>query len=195
MAVSRYDQRKNLEWEEANAIGTAYLRADFLPQADAAKTRTLLVSYLEQRLLFYTATDPGELQRIDAKTARLQSELWSAVRAPAAAQPTPVMALVVQGMNDVLNSQGYTLAAWRNRIPYGAWILMSLLAILSSMLVGIGAKNEQSAGILIILPIVISIALFLIADIDTPRRGIISVIPANLLSLHQSLQAAIAATR
>jgi len=189
MAVSRYDQRKNLEEEEANAIGTEYLRADFLPAADAAKVRALLLTYLDQRVLFYTVDDADELQRIDAKTAKLQAELWSAIRAPASAEPTPVMALVVQGMNDVLNSQGYTLAAWRNRIPTGAWILMSVLAILSAMLVGIGAKNgKPTSGILLILPLVVSIAFFMVADIDAPRRGLIHVVPLNLLSLAQALK-------
>src|SRR6202050_2971458 len=54
MAISRYDQRKNYEEEEANAIGTEYIRADLLPPADAANVRSLLVQYLDQRLLFYT---------------------------------------------------------------------------------------------------------------------------------------------
>src|SRR5437763_9755396 len=117
MAISRYDQRKNYEEAEANAIGTEYVRADLLPPADAARVRALLKTYVDQRLLFYVARDGQQLQRIDAYTGRLQAELWSAVRAPAMAQPTQVIALAVSGMNDVLNSQGYTQAAWWNRIP------------------------------------------------------------------------------
>ena len=90
MALGRYDQRKNLEEEEANAIGTEYVRADLLPAADAAKVRALLVSYLDQRVLFYTTRDEP-VARTDqcARTAKMQSELWSAVRVPASAQPTP----------------------------------------------------------------------------------------------------------
>ncbi len=53
MAVSRYDQRKNFEEQEANAIGTEYVRADFLPEADASKVRASLISYLDQRILYY----------------------------------------------------------------------------------------------------------------------------------------------
>ena len=190
MAVSRYDQRKNLEEEEANAIGTEFVRADFLPPAEAARVRGLLRSYLDQRVLFYTDSDEADLEQVDLRTAQLQAELWAAVRGPAAAQPTQIMALVVKGMNDVLNSQGYTLAAWRNRIPRGAWILMGVLAILSTMLVGVGARNAKAtSGVLLILPLVISIAFFLIADIDSPRRGIIHVVPQNLVSLAQSLKA------
>ncbi len=57
MAVSRYDQRKNYEEAEANAIGTEYVRADLLPQADGATVRALLKSYLDQRVLFYATRD------------------------------------------------------------------------------------------------------------------------------------------
>jgi hypothetical protein len=190
MALGRYDQRKNYEEEEANAIGTEFLRADLLPAADAAKVRRLLLSYLDQRILFYTTRDEQKLAQINAATAKLQAELWSAVQAPASAQPTPLMALVLAGMNDVLNSQGYTQAAWWNRIPIAAWALMMAMAICSTVLVGVGARNsEADSRLLPVLPLVVSIAFFLISDIDSPRRGVIRVVPQNLMSLSQSLRA------
>ena len=89
----------------------------------------LLRNYLEQRVLFYLAHTEQEFQQINARTAQLQNELWSAVRTPAANQPTPVVALAVAGMNDVLNSQGYTQAAYWNRIPTAAWVLLIAMAI------------------------------------------------------------------
>ena len=79
MAVSRYDQRKNYEEAEANAIGTEYVRADLLPAGDAARVCELLKKYLDQRVLFYTTRDPHRLAKIDADTAELQRELWTAV--------------------------------------------------------------------------------------------------------------------
>src|ERR1700743_469641 len=103
MAISRYDQRKNYEEEEANAIGTEFLRVQLLPAADAEKLQRLLVSYLDQRIQFYEARFESQLKPINADTAQLQSTLWSSVRVPAAAQPNPVVALAVSGMNDVLN--------------------------------------------------------------------------------------------
>jgi hypothetical protein len=117
MAISRYEQRKNYEEEEANAIGTEYLRADLLPAADAARVRALLRNYLDERILFYRTRNEQQLRQINANTAQLQSELWAAVKTPAAAQPTCVVALAISGINDVLNSQGYTQASWWNRIP------------------------------------------------------------------------------
>jgi hypothetical protein len=190
MALGRYDMRKNYEEQEANAIGTEFLRADVLPATDAAKVRALLLSYLDQRVLFYTTRDKQELGKINAMTTKLQSELWSTVMAPASAQPTPVIALAVEGMNDVLNSQGYTQAAWWNRIPIPAWLLLTAMAVCSTVLVGIGVRNAKAdSRVLVILPLIISIAFFLIADIDAPNRGVIRVLPENLLALAQSLRA------
>ena len=95
MAIGRYDLRKTDEEAEANAIGTEYVRADLLPANDAATIRALLRKYLDQRILFYRANAEQEFQQINALTAQLQNELWSAIRGPAAAQPTPVIALAV----------------------------------------------------------------------------------------------------
>ncbi len=189
MAINRYDQRKIYEEAEANAIGTEYVRADLLPAAEATRVRALLKDYLDQRILFYRTRDEHELLQIDARTTQLQAELWSAIKAPDTAQQTPVLALVVSGMNDVLNSQGYTQAAWWNRIPTGAWLLMLAIAIYSNLLVGYGGHHAE-AGVIrsLVLPIVLCLAFFAIADIDSPRRGTIRVQPQNLISLAQSLQ-------
>jgi hypothetical protein len=184
MAVSRYDQRKNYEETEANAIGTEYARADLLPTASAVRVRELLARYVEQRILFYRVRDPGQLKQIDAETTRLQRELWSAVAAPATAQPTPVAALAVSGMNDVLNSQGYTRAAWWNRIPVEAWTLMGLVAVACNLLLGFGERRDTHATLLV-LPLIVAVPLFLIAEIDSPRGGIIRVAPQNLIALSQ----------
>jgi len=190
MAISRYDQRKDLEEAEANAIGTEYVRADLLPAADAEKLRALLRNYLDQRILFYRAHDDPALQReINVRTAQVQTELWSAVRVPAAAQPTPIVALVVSGMNDVLNSQGYAQAALWNRIPAAAWALMMVIAICCNVLVGYGLRDTiRETKLLPVLPLIVSIAFMLIADIDAPRHGVIRVTPQNLIGLAESLR-------
>ena len=190
MAIGRYEQRKNYEEEEANAIGTEYVRADLLPAADAARVRALLRNYLDQRILSYETRDEQQLRQINANTAQLQSELWSAVQAPAAAQPTCVVSLAISGMNDVLNSHGYTQAAWWNRIPFAAWGLMAAIAICCNFLVGYGVRHAEAEGMLIlVIPLVVSISFFLIADIDSPRGGVILVQPQNLVSVAQSLHA------
>jgi len=108
---------------------------------------------------------------------------------PAArSQPHVMTALAVSGMNDVLNSQGYTQAAWWNRIPYTAWGLMGAIAICANLLVGFGARNfSHNIGLFMIFPFVIAVSFFLIADIDSPRGGVIRVEPRNLIQLKNTL--------
>jgi hypothetical protein len=188
MAIGRYDQRRNYEEAEANAIGTEFVRAGLLAPSDAARVRAQLASYLSLRIEFYRTSDRSEIQKISGDTNELQTEMWSAVQTPALAQPTPLMALTVAGMNDVLNSQGYTQAAWWNRIPVAAWILMIAISICCNLLVGYGARGARTKSpILLILPFFVSIAFLLIAEIDAPRGVLIQVPPQNLVSLAQSL--------
>jgi hypothetical protein len=189
MSINRYDQRKNYEEAEANAIGTEYVRLGFLEPADAASARALLRDYLEQRVLFYESTDNDTLRQIGDRKNRLQTSLWAAVEGPAHEQTNPVMALVVSGMNDVINSEGYTQAAWWNRIPLGAWVLMVLIAVGCNMLIGFGARRlVDEPALLWVLPLVVAISFMLIADIDSPRGGIIRVSPQNLHALAPTLR-------
>jgi hypothetical protein len=189
MAASRYDLRKNLEEAEANAIGTEYLRADLLEAADRTKLRGLLVRYAELRIRYYVAA-ADEVGKVDADTTRLQSEMWQAVAGPAGRRADPLMALVVAGMNDVINSQGYTQAAWFNRLPLSAVLLMAAIAVGCNLLIGYGSPSvSPRSPMLAVLPLLVAIALTLIADIDTPRHGLIQVAPKNLTILLETLKA------
>ncbi len=141
MAVGRYDQRKNLEEEEANAIGTEYFRAELLGEARATEVKALLREYVALRISFYELQDTAELAQIDTRTADVESRMWNRVREAARAMPDPVTALAVAGMNDVINAHGYATAAWRNRVPAGAWSLMISIAIFSSLLQGYGVRG------------------------------------------------------
>ena len=187
MAAGRYDQRKNYEEEEANAIGTEYVRADLLPPADAGKVHALLREYLAERIVFYTERRSEALHDNDVATSELQSRLWAAIMPAVNAEPTQPHTLVAAGMNDVLNRQGYTQAAWLNRVPVAAWILMMAIALFSNILLGYRARRRAHVMFLI-LPIALSISFFLISDIDDPRGGVILVQPQNLDILANSLK-------
>jgi len=189
MAIGRYDQRKNLEEEEANAIGTEYLRAELLPAPDAAKLKSLLATYLDVRIAFYRASDRKEIDQLSTQIGQLQANLWQAARIPAAAQPSPLSSLVLSGANDVINSQGYAYAARRNRIPVAAWTLLIAVGLCANLLVGYGVRHTKSgAALLMVLPLLIAVSFFLIADIDSPRGGIVRIRPQNLVTLADSLR-------
>jgi len=188
MAINRHDQREVLEEAEANAIGTEYLRADLLPSTSALAIKALLVRYLDQRILFYTEQNQASLKEISKRTDGFENALWKEVLPAARSQPHVMTALAVSGMNDVLNAQGYTQAAWWNRIPYTAWGLMGAIAICANLLVGFGARNfKHNIGLFMIFPLVISVSFFLIADIDSPRGGVIKIEPRNLIQLKNTL--------
>src|SRR6476659_8274391 len=104
MALNRYDQRKNLEEEEANAIGPAYLRADLVAAPHAAKLRDVLKQYAAVRVRYYTTRDRGELDQANALAGKLQGDMWAAVRDGALENPNPLKALAVASINDVVNS-------------------------------------------------------------------------------------------
>jgi hypothetical protein len=187
MAVTRYDQRKTLEEEEANAIGTEFARVDFLPAESAARLQTLLRQYTDLRAQFYVAHGGAELMRINSDTASLQNQLWTTAAGAAKLQASPLSALAASGMNDVLNAQGYTQAAWWNRIPLAAWSLLFLIAVLSNVLLGYGA-HARAMVLSLILPLAVAVSFLLIADIDSPRGGIIRIQPKNLQALAASFK-------
>ena len=189
MAVSRYDLRKAYEEEEANAIGTEFARLDLLPTETATSAREALKNYTRLRLVFYSSQDRDELKRAEIDTARVQSEMWALVAGAASKQPNPVTALAVAGMNDVLNSQGYTLASWRNRLPVQVWGLLLFIAIGANFLVGFGSYS-RSVWDLWLLALSTAIAFLLIAEIDSPRSGVVRVHPPNLTDLAESIGAA-----
>lgn len=188
MAIARYDLRQTYEEAEANAIGTEFLRADLLPTKAAETIKGLLNEYLDQRILFYSKQDHETAKQITQRTIALENAMWNELLPVARTQSTPTTALVISGMNDVINSHGYTQAAWWNRIPTAAWWLMGAIAIGANMLVGFGARNfKRNIGLFMIFPMMIAISFFLIADIDSPRGGVIRIDPRNLNDLKHNM--------
>jgi hypothetical protein len=186
MAIARYDLRQTYEEAEANAIGTEFLRADLLPNKTAETIKGLLNEYLDQRILFYSKQDQETAKQITQRTIALENALWNELLPIARTQSSPTIALVVSGMNDVINSQGFTQAAWWNRIPTAAWWLMTAIAVGANILVGFGARNfKRNVGLFMIFPSMIGVSFFLIADIDSPRGGVIRIDPRNLIELKQ----------
>ncbi|GJH17492.1 hypothetical protein CBA19CS22_13140 [Caballeronia novacaledonica] len=189
MAVNRYDLRKTFEEGEANAIGTEYSRADLVHPVLEAKIKAALIRYTKLRLSNYRTRGRDELAQINRDSAEVQAELWQLATQVAKEQATPIGALVVSGMNDVLNSQDYAEAARINHIPIGAWYLMIIIALVGCVVQGYGAKGNLRKGLLItILPATVALSLALIADIDSPKGGLIRVEPKDLTRLANSLE-------
>ncbi|WP_034456757.1 hypothetical protein [Buttiauxella noackiae] len=188
-AVGLYDQRKNSESEEANAIGTEYLRIDLLSAKNVTTARSELLKYLDLRIAFYQLNEKEQLADLDNKTANSQTQLWQIIKNETQSSTTPVTALIAAGMNDVINTQGYTQAAWIKHFPASAWILLISIAVICNILIGYSSHSRKSNKVYIfILPTIIAISLSLVADISSPRGGLIRIEPQNLLLLKASIQ-------
>jgi hypothetical protein len=188
MAVSRYDLRKSLEESESNAVGTEYVRLDLIAPEASSRAQALLRAYVEQRVAFYGLRDADALAKNATETGETMTALWAAIAPEVKASQTAVTALVAAGMNDVLNSYGYTLAAWRNRLPAEVWLLLIAVAGCCNVLIGFGAERLSSATHAI-LPLTASLAILLIADVEGPHNGFVRVDPVNLIDAGASIRA------
>lgn len=189
MAVGRYDDRKHDEAREANAIETEYLRAGLLPAADAARVRILLRRYLDERIATYGAGNTSVILAHRSASKAIQDELWRIVERNAGLERNSIAALVAQGMNDVIETQGFAAASWDNRIPTEAWTLMFAIALCCCALIGFDTRlTIHNIGGHLVLPVLIAISFFLIADLDSTHQGLIRVAPDNLIVTAQSIK-------
>jgi hypothetical protein len=175
MSLPRYDQRKQLVVDEANAIGTTTLRAQMLPDAQRMRSKQLLEEYAQSRIDFAEAgVDDGRLQAALTHARQVQAELWQQAVTASQQAPTPITALFVQAVNETIDLDEKRLAALENRIPAAVWIMLGLIALLTCVTVGYSQRQRIFLS-MIVPPLMIAIVVALIADLDTPRSGLILV--------------------
>lgn len=175
MSVNRYDMRKQLEVEEANAIGTTWLRTDVLAEPARARERQLLREYVTVRLQFLSAgTDRAAIAQALARTGELQNRIWEVGVGESSVRRDPVSALFLSTLNDAIDATEKRSAAFENRIPGAAWALLLFMGSAASALVGASA-SRRSRALVIVLPLVVGAAMMLILDLDSPRAGFVQV--------------------
>jgi hypothetical protein len=187
MALPRFDLRKQLVMDEANAIGTASLRAGVLPEAQRSQVRALLGAYVQARQA-YSQAAPGETQLTAAieRSKALQSSLWKQAEESARQSPTPMTALFVASLNDTIDLSEKRLTALENRIPPTIWLMLLLIALLTCLISGYGQRRRFWL-IAVVSPLMIAIVMGLIADLDSPRSGFLRVDLRSLDRLAQDL--------
>ena len=190
MAASRYDARRLLVVQEANAIGTTYLRASLLPQAHEAPVRDALRRYLDLRLSARAhASDPNKLASTLAATTQIQQELWKHATDAAREAPGPITATFVTALNELIDTDTARVAAGRAEIPYAVWLLLIVVA-LSAMFVTsyrAGVDNARNPFTGLFLPLLVTFVMVLIYDIAYPLQGIVDVGQRPLVELQQSM--------
>jgi hypothetical protein len=183
-AGSRFLERQDLVVEEANAIGTAYLRADLLDAPHAGELREALKRYTEQRLEvsrdMRTRLTPAALAEVD----RLHARIWNAAIAGVAERPAAVLG-VLPPVNDVIDLHSTRLAAGRKRLPALVMALLIASSLLSVAVMGYGCgiAGDRRAPLTIALAALIGTSLWITIDLDSPRAGLIQLSDAPLQSL------------
>lgn len=175
MAVSRYDMRKMLAVQEADAIGTAWLRTAVLPEPVRTQEQTLLREYMQQRMLFHSEFRAREEVRYNEEQAEtLRRGLWAVASDYAIDHRDPVTSLYLQALNNAIDLAGERLAADENRIPEEAWWMLLFVGFVASIVVGtkIGPQRWLLQSI---LPIVLAATLAMTLDLDSPRFGFIRI--------------------
>lgn len=191
MAVNRYDQRKEMAVQEANAVGTAGLRVRLLPAADRAEALTLLRQYTDARLeMVAPSTDPARAEANGRKAAELQGQLWSRAAAVAEKDPRAVTTgMYLQSLNDLFDAATRREAAVRNHVPLMVLVLVFAAAVLSAGFVGYtgGLSGTRDAWATMAKSVVIALTVMVIVDLDRPGQGLIRVSQACLKEARAAL--------
>ncbi|SEB87002.1 hypothetical protein [Terriglobus roseus] len=187
MAVSRYDLRKQLEIAEANDLGTLWLRTSLLSDGGRVAEQGLLRRYVPIRISFLTdGTDERLLKQDQQQTGALQTEMWRVASAEANVRRDPETALFLSVLNDSIDDTEKRTAALENRIPSTAWAMLLFLGAVASLIVGTGLQ-AKSIVLRILLPVVLTAALALVYDLDSPRSGLIRVHQQSMERLQHSM--------
>jgi hypothetical protein len=175
IVLPRFDERRQLVIDEANAIGTTMLRAEILPEPQRGRTLELLRAYVVVRYDFARETllDRPALNRQTQRTKALQGQLWQQIVAVTQENQTAVIAAYLQALNDMIDVAEKRLAAFENRVPNTVWIIF-IVAIFQSFATGFSLTRRFWFS-LVMTPLVIAVVMALLADLDSPRTGLIRV--------------------
>ncbi len=191
MSGNRFETRKANVVEEANAIGTAYLRASVLPSPERKELEDLLRVYAKARIEFYEAPlDLRELERISRRTDALQQKFWALGAAEARKTPTPILGLVLSSLNAVIDLREKQTVAFENHVPESILLFLLIFSSLAGGVIGYlnGIHHHRRRIMTLIFATTIAMTIFLVIDLDRPRRGLIRVHHESLTRLLQSIE-------
>ncbi len=192
MAVSRFDTRRQLVVEEANAIGTAYWRSQLVPPPEGPELARLLREYVKTKLHYYDAgVNPERLQAPREQTARLQKAMWAQAAAFAQKDTRSVPAgLLLQSLNQTFDLESARWTALTIHIPSGVIWVDVFVGLLATFLVGynFGTAGQRNHISTFLLAVCIATVLAVIVDLDQPRRGLIRVGQQPMIDLQRHLE-------
>ena len=179
-ALSRFDERRWFINSEANAIGTAYLRLDLLPEEAQPPLRDLFRRYADIRATVYQGADDRDavMSRL-AEGSALQTEIWKGVmaacRLPGASSQATM--LLTPALNEMIDITSTRVTATRNHPPHIIFVLLGVLSLVGAMLVGYETSTNKDRSWFhhVTFALVISLAIYVIVDLEYPRLGLIKI--------------------
>lgn len=190
MAADQHNLRKKHVLEEANIIGTAYLRADLLGDRDTTKIKDLLKEYVDGRVYAIKMRDATIFKMALKRSQEIQDLLWNQVVSAAKREPTLTIGLLIQSINDIIDShQNRVTAGFYNRIPSSVWIVLLVISTLTMMTMGAQAKLGNSRSLVAVIPLIMAFSALttIVLDLDRPQEGLITVGQEAMIDLQESL--------
>lgn len=189
LAASRFDARRQMVVEEANAIGTTYLRAGMLPEGEGAKKiRPLLAEYLDARL---EVVQTGDVEQVMRRSDELHQKLWLEAEALGKQSPNSiVVGLFVQSLNETIDIHSKrVLVGLRNRLPGGLWATLYLVTMLTMAGVGYheGLSKSRRTLAIVVLVLSFSAVMTMINDLDRPREGLLTVSQQAMIDVRKMM--------
>lgn len=191
LAASRFDDRRKIVVEEANAVGTTYLRTGLLPDAEAdrrVKLRRFLREYVDERL---EVIETGNVEKVLNRTAELHRELWKETELLGRQFPNSIaVGLLIQSMNETIDVHSKrVLVGLQNRLPAVIWGVLYLITILTMTGVGYheGLSKSRRSPAIVILVLTFAAILTLVADLDRSREGLLTVSQRAMIDLRETM--------
>ena len=192
MAVGRFDERRQLVVKEANAIGTAVLRADLLTEPQRGEYRRLFRDYLEIRLASTARGADSTGRDFSAELRGVRDPIWRIASASAAAHPESITSgLVVESANAAFDAAGERDESIANRVPLTVLLLLAFYGFVVVAVVGYGngLARERAHASSPILCALVAMVVLVIVDLDRPNRGLIRVDERSMTELRQMFDA------
>ncbi len=186
LAVSRFDARRQLVVNEANAIGTAWLRAGLAGGPQDPQLQQAIAHYTDVRLGLSTGKDAATVER---ETAREQGVVWQALGKTVANAPSALVNSTVMAVNEMFDAASSRKAERAAKIPARVLEMLVLYAIMSAGIVGyvMSASGRRHLVVTSILFLLLSLAITLILDLDQPRQGSILVSQQPMLDARAAM--------
>ena len=184
IVIGQHNGRKAMVVTEANAVGTAYLRAGFLDEPDLTTSRNLLREYVEVRLA--AASDPAQFESAITRSEEIHGELWSIVEDNVRqGKESDVMALFVESINEVIDVHSLRLAAVNLRLPRLLGVVLFAATVLSFLLVGVANSSDgkRDFAAILLFGLAFVAVLMIIVDLDRPQEGLLTVSQTALSDL------------